>query len=469
MNYIIVSDLHIGGNTDLDIFNSQAQLASFLASLGDGPQTLIINGDFIDFLAVEPFGSFNRKAAQDKIKKIIAAAPNQEVWKAFRDFLQAHPQNGIDILLGNHDVEMVFDEVQTDLRQVMAGPDDGKRLQFLFDRLSYPRLVVGGVHVHVEHGFQYDRFNWYDHNKLIRATENNQDGANFELPVGSRLVYKVLNRLTRNHPFMPLLKPEAAAFWMLAALAPEEIFRHGGSTALIGSSTLKATLRKYLRDTQLGADDAAGPGAALTPLQAQLADMLFDEGLTDETVNDVEEFLDNGTGDERPAEGVTFAASPILRGKLFFVRRALKSLKYERDTFFDSTQRDEFEGALNKILASGAKVAVFGHSHGRKMLSLFKEDEAPGTDLLHLKRPSLLYVNTGTWANLLDFDLSLLSDDEKAQQWLDDLEAGSFQPTLIYTYARLEELPGGRGARVSLEEWRDGQTHMVEPPREISP
>src|SRR6266404_1702774 len=171
MNYIVISDLHIGGNTQLDIFRSQIQLANFLRLLRSGPTGLIINGDFIDFLAVEPFGVFSRAAAQEKIKRIVAAPPNKQVWEGFQAFLAADERNRIDILLGNHDVELVFEEVQTTLAAAMAEPERLERVRFLTDRLSYPRLIVGGVHVHVEHGFQYDPFNWYDHNKLIQATQ----------------------------------------------------------------------------------------------------------------------------------------------------------------------------------------------------------------------------------------------------------------------------------------------------------
>lgn len=460
MNYLVISDLHIGGNTELDIFRSQTQLADFLKSLGSGPTTLIINGDFIDFLAVKPFGVFGRKAAEEKIKQIVEAPPNKQVWDSFKAFLAADERNGIDILLGNHDVELVFEEVQASLEVAMSQPQKSERVRFLIDRLSYPRLVVGGVHVHVEHGFQYDPFNWYAHNELIQATQYNQDGSQFDLPVGSKLVYDVLNKVTPDHPYMPLLKPEAAAFWMLAALAPAQVLRHGGSTALIGAGTIKTTLRKYLRGPQLGPTDT-GPLDELTPLQAQLAQMLFDDRLTENTLEDLEGFMDEGTGDERPPAGVTFAGGPLLRGKLFFVRRALNSLKYQRDSFFDPAANDEFQDALNTILNQGAKIALFGHSHGRKMLSLFKEGDKWAADPLLLKRPSLVYVNTGTWANLLDFDLKVLADNEAAQQWLDDLEADKVDPTLIFTYARLEELASGKGACVSLEEWRNGQSNKI--------
>ena len=460
MNYIVISDLHIGGNTQLDIFRSQIQLAGFLKSLKGGPTALIINGDFIDFLAVAPFGVFSRAAAEEKIKQIVAAAPNKQVWEGFKTFLEADERNRIDILLGNHDVELVFEEVQTALTVAMGQPQGSERVRFMTDRLSYPRLDVGGVQVHVEHGFQYDPFNWYDHNKLIQTTQYKQDGSQFDLPVGSKLVYDVLNKVTPNHPYMPLLKPEAAAFWMLAALAPGQVLRRAGRTALIGSGTIKTALRKYLRGAQLAPDETR-PLDELTPLQAQLAQMLFDDRLTDNTLEDLEEFIDQGSGDERSSAGITFAGGPLLRGKLFFIRRALSSLKYQRDSFFDPSKSDEFHEALNTILNQGAKVALFGHSHGRKMLSLFKEEGKWAADPLLLKSPALLYLNTGTWANLLDFDLNVLANDEAAQQWLDDLEAGKVNATLIFTYAQLEELGSAQGVRVSLKEWRDGESHVI--------
>ncbi len=460
MNYIVISDLHIGGNTHLDIFRSQIQLADFLKSLKSGPTGLIINGDFVDFLAVKPFGVFSRTAAEEKIKQIVAAPPNKAVWEGFQTFLAAHERNHIHILLGNHDVELVFEEVQMHLTAAMSQPQHAERVRFLIDRLSYPRLLIGGVHVHLEHGFQYDRFNWYDHNKLIQATQYQQDGSGFDLPVGSKLVYEVLNKVTPEHPYMPLLKPEAAAFWMLAALAPGQILRRGARTALIGGGALMIVLRKYLRGAQLGPDEA-GPLDELTPLQAQLAQMLFDDHLTGDTLNDLDEFINEGTGDERSAAGTTFVGGPPLRGKLFFVRRALRSLKYQRDSFFDPSKSDEFQDALNTILNQGAKVALFGHSHGRKMLSLYKQGSTWAADPLLLKAPSLLYLNTGTWANLLDFDLEVLANDEAAQRWLDDLEAGKVNPTLILTYARLEELDSKQGVRASLEEWCDGHARVI--------
>jgi UDP-2,3-diacylglucosamine pyrophosphatase LpxH len=462
MDYIIISDLHIGGNSELDIFHSQHQLSDFLTSFGSKPITLVINGDFIDFLAVRPFGIFSRDAAKQKIKTIIDAAPNQPLWAAFRSFLGANQQSRIDILLGNHDVEMVFEEVQEALLNTMAVDEtesERERIQFKTDRLSHPKIEVGGVQVHIEHGFQYDLFNWYNHNKLIDATSFKKDGTLFELPIGSQLVYAVLNKLTPKHPFIPLLKPETAAFWLMAALAPQEIFRFLRKVPGMSKDMIINSMRKGVRGHQLGIKDSSA-GLEESALQAQLVNMLLkDKSLSPATLPEVVEFLNNGTGKETASSKASFGFNPILRGKLFLIRRGLNTLKHERDAFFDTSQGDNFKKALGDTLELNAKVAVFGHSHGRKMLYLPKDDDP---------QRKLLYLNTGTWADLLDFDMSLLSTNAALVKWLEQLEKGKHTPTLVYTYAHLEELPGGSGARVSLKEWPGGKD-LDGSPQEVFP
>jgi UDP-2,3-diacylglucosamine pyrophosphatase LpxH len=461
MSYIIISDLHIGGDTNLDIFHSQDHLASFLRSLGSEPLTLVINGDFIDFLAVKPFGKFSRDSAKKKIAAIITATSNKDLWAAFRSLLGAHKQNRIDILLGNHDVELVFEEVQEAMRKVMAAPGEGDRIRFITDRLSHPDIKVGNVPIHIEHGFQYDLFNWYDHNKLILSTMYKKPGTSFKLPLGSKLVYEVLNELTPDHAFIPLLKPMAAVFWLMVALAPGKVLRKGLLLPEYAGEALTSMLRKRRAGIKFGGGRQLARATLETRvLELQLVNMLYDENLDDDALTEIEEFLTKGTGKEKPSARTAFALNLRLKGKLRLIRRALKSMKYEQETFFDATQRDEFEGALNKILDLGAKVAILGHSHGKKMLRLPKPDDP---------QRELLYLNTGTWADLLDYDLAEIATDDGLQTWMDKMEKKQFQPTLIFTFVRLQELPNGRGVKVSLEEWRDHQMNLVEPPQDVLP
>lgn len=77
MNHIILGDLHAGGGTNLDIFHAQSPPSDFLKSLGDEPRTVIVSGDFIDFIAVKPYAVFNRQAVRQKIERIHSAGGNR--------------------------------------------------------------------------------------------------------------------------------------------------------------------------------------------------------------------------------------------------------------------------------------------------------------------------------------------------------------------------------------------------------
>lgn len=454
MNYSVISDLHIGGDTKLDIFHSQEQLAGFLKSFGDEALTLIINGDFIDFLAVEPFGEFSRDAAQQKIHSIIEAESNKVLWEGFRAFLDANTRNRIDIMLGNHDVELSFQEVQDALCAVMAKASDGDRIQFIVDRVSHQHVNVGNVSIHIEHGFQYDPYNWYDQDKLRKATLYKDSQAVFDLPVGSQLVYKALNKLTPDHPFIPLLKPETAAIYILLALAPREVSQYLGLMSGVFGKQFFNKLRMRLRGQQFAVREPINPEAGSAALNPQLTNMFVDQSLDEATLDEIEGFI-NTDGDVAPATQIApsygILSKGVAKAKLYLLRKGLEGLKLQRDTFFDVTEADDFNRALNGILDIGAKVAIMGHSHGRKMRELPSDDN----------KRKLLYINTGTWADLLDFELSELETDEALSQWLTKLEHKQIAPTLIFTGARLTELSGGKGVRVSLEEWKDGQSRVI--------
>jgi UDP-2,3-diacylglucosamine pyrophosphatase LpxH len=457
MNYVIISDLHIGADTSLDIFHSHGELASFLNTLGKSPTKLIINGDFIDFLAVPPFDQFNRTVAQEKIREIINASSNQILWLAFQSFLQANEQNRIDVLLGNHDVELVFEEVQVALRNVMVADETQQKhdlIWFCKDRLSHPQDKMGGVPIHIEHGFQYDPFNWYDREKLVLSASYGKDGSTFELPIGSRLVYRTLNKLTPHHPFIPILKPEPAVFWLLAALSLRAVKEFLKPLPAITIDTLITKTRKWRRGAQLKLQTVPASDVELIQeLQLQLTEMLRDENVSELDFKDIQEYLKYGTGAEPLSIDDKLAFNPLMKGRLLLLRLTLKWLKKERDSFFNPKTADSFKDGLQNILSHGAKVAILGHSHSNKMHEIEDPDD-----------PSrkLLYLNTGTWADLLNYDPVILTDNDKLQEWFDALKKKQFTPTPSYTFACIEELEGGRGARISLERWSNGQAEIID-------
>ena len=454
MQYIVISDLHIGVENSLAIFHAQKSLADFLRVIGDEPTTLVINGDFVDFLAVispeapQEFARFDRTTAQKKVAAIIAAPDNHNfLWPGFRAFLAHNTANRIDVLLGNHDVELVFDEVQTALQSVMASSGEAERVRFRCSAVSLPGLEVGGVSIRLEHGFQYDPYNWYELSDLLNATQNGQNGADFVLPYGSSFVYDVLNELTPKHPFLPLLKPEPGVFWIMLALNPEDTRQLTAGGAGMQVDSLVKRLRMWLGDiktqyTTLEVDRFAGRDAAGDQLM-NAPGLRRQKGLW----GNIRDFL---------ADAPSATAAAKRQGQLALLRSRLEKLRADRDAFFDfaNAQGDDFQRGYDDMIEQGYQVAVLGHSHARKLKWLNTPDETA----------RLLYVNTGTWADLLDFDITQLQTDGALERWLQQLDAKQFTPTRIFTFARLTERAGGRGALVSLENWDGQRANLVQPP-----
>ena len=110
---------------------------------------LIINGDFLDFLAEEVSSiSRHRSFAADQSEVIATfntiAERDAKVFDALRAVLACGAS--ITILLGNHDVELSLPAVRKQLR-MRLGAQGGDRFQFIYDGEAY---VIGEILI--EHG-----------------------------------------------------------------------------------------------------------------------------------------------------------------------------------------------------------------------------------------------------------------------------------------------------------------------------
>ena len=74
----------IGGITQLVIFRSQVQLANFLKSVKSGPTGLIINGDLIDFLAVNLLAYLIAKRPKKRSIRLSPRRPTTSVGRLSR-------------------------------------------------------------------------------------------------------------------------------------------------------------------------------------------------------------------------------------------------------------------------------------------------------------------------------------------------------------------------------------------------
>jgi UDP-2,3-diacylglucosamine pyrophosphatase LpxH len=194
-DYLVVSDLHLRGgfsNPTAGLYHFDEEFADFLRyyrlhRASQRPWQLIIGGDFIEFLYVtdrpDPNAPLLRGAtiSESEIRYGASTEAQKARWKLDTILRRSHPQlllalarfvaegNYIQILRGNHDVEIFWPEVQEHLRRLIAEhhPDDVSYMamkQTVAQRVQFPDwfVYVPGL-LYVEHGCQYDEFCCFQH------------------------------------------------------------------------------------------------------------------------------------------------------------------------------------------------------------------------------------------------------------------------------------------------------------------
>lgn len=287
----IVSDLHVGGAYAPDPSTGErgfrcctnvAKLAEFVAAVDERSRTsgadveLLINGDFIDFLAeVKEDGAFSafRMDPGEAVRvfdQIVAR--DQVLFDALRRLLEGGAT--LTLLLGNHDIELSFPAVRSRLEEVL-GASGHTRFRFLYDGEA---LVIGDALI--EHGNRYDPWNQVDHDQLrrLRSLQSRRQSppADFDFvpPAGSRLVAAVMNPVKQDYPFVDLLKPEQETMIpILLALEPDARAHIRELLPLVAATTSRGVSKKdAAMPAQLGnisAVTAAEPDeAAFSPFAA---------------------------------------------------------------------------------------------------------------------------------------------------------------------------------------------------------
>jgi UDP-2,3-diacylglucosamine pyrophosphatase LpxH len=146
---VFVSDTHIGGDADRDVFESQDELASLFEALDahGGPVELVLAGDFFDFLRISHVGEGATRASAT-----IEQPEYRALFAALRRFA-AGEGHTVTYLPGNHDAEAWWNpEIQADLRD--AGLVHGFALSYAVSFASEPSRTI-----YCEHGNQFDPTN----------------------------------------------------------------------------------------------------------------------------------------------------------------------------------------------------------------------------------------------------------------------------------------------------------------------
>ncbi len=123
----IISDLHLCDGSAVEDFRAEDEraLVSFLFRLSrSSPTTLIINGDFIDFVQIQPKprmwlnASLDANEAESLEKLDAAIQAHGPVFDALGRFVAAGHQ--LRLHWGNHDIDLVWPQVQARIRDRIA-------------------------------------------------------------------------------------------------------------------------------------------------------------------------------------------------------------------------------------------------------------------------------------------------------------------------------------------------------------
>lgn len=254
---VVVSDLHLSAGYDArtgafdrneDFFYDGA-FARFLASLRERAQRedrrwrLLILGDLFDFLQVDLPGQADPLDTGDSItlaKLRAIARGHPRFFAALGAWVAAG--FGLDVLPGNHDVEMVRPSSQRQFVELVAqaggGPAAAERTRF------HPWIFYLPGLLYAEHGHQYDDVNSF-RTQLWPFVD--AAGERVDAPLGSYFVAYLFNRIEAIDPFADNVKPATAYLsWALQDHPVRALATLGYHLAL---------LVRVLRDSR---DDHAG-------------------------------------------------------------------------------------------------------------------------------------------------------------------------------------------------------------------
>ena len=451
---------------------------------------LVIAGDVVDFLAEEPMSAFtaDEAAACAKLQHALDSSP--EVWPALRDFVRAG--GAVTMLLGNHDIELSLGAVRQLLLRTL-GPG---RVELIYDNQG---LALGDVLI--EHGNRYDPWNCVPHSSLreLRSHMSRREELSKFTPLpGSRLVIDVMNDVKQTSKFVDLCKPEIpAAIPLLLGLQPSILNSAVDIAVLLWKSKELSfrpssgapTNRDYVSHNGPANDDWIGEArrqvandelaAALGIPAARLADCLLDavSELERREASDlpgqepkaaqpqVDRSLASYTTSNRvdkPAEPgiwsriagtfdnwmdfltagkhiVAAARTDNLEAKLPHLLTALRALaRSQREELDINHEKENYLRPARHAVSRGFSVVIYGHTHMAKRVPIAAKAE-DGTET-----PGL-YLNTGTWADLLWLPPELAGmDDSRALAALRHLcvdrgnDPDSVLRRRLLTYARIE-------------------------------
>ena len=205
---LVISDLHLGAGlyikgrfNPLEDFHYDRELVDFLQYYASDKipykkKTLVINGDFLDFLAVPFVNIFDDEfwtehAADKKLQKIIDA--HGEVFEALKEFNLLHE---VIYVIGNHDLEMVYPVCQEKFKAQIG------ECKFVSPTTEVFFPVEG---VAISHGHHFELAHQFDDQKDLYRDFSNC--LRMRPPWGSLYVTHIINKYKRERAHINAVRP----------------------------------------------------------------------------------------------------------------------------------------------------------------------------------------------------------------------------------------------------------------------
>jgi UDP-2,3-diacylglucosamine pyrophosphatase LpxH len=395
----VISDLHLGGapagngkpSFQMCSPEGRGRLAEFIRYVADQKATadreihLIINGDIVDFLAEEQFVAFTAsdQLAREKLDHVLSTTV--EVWESLKAFVKTGSR--LTLLLGNHDIELSLPSPRRLLLQELGAG----RVEFIYDNQAY---VEGPVLI--EHGNRYDSWNIVSHDALreIRSVlSRGEPSVTFEGPAGSHLVVNVMNRIKARYPFVDLLKPEDAGLLpFLAVLEPSAMKE---VTKIIPLWRKQSQVRFNAQGIPTDLANIASSTLERDQEMIQLAWKLA-QG------SDAANVADAGVFERMKSILELWQLARSQDDKSVQLKRLYEALRARSastwQTFDVNREAEQYIKPSKAAAQRGFKVVIFGHTHLVKRVLLNDQ--------------GAVYLNTGTWADLMAVPEAVLSGDE---------------------------------------------------------
>lgn len=454
-----ISDIHLGGRGDFQIFNNGPRLAAFIDRLSTtdlGQKVaLVLNGDVIDSLAEDDieYVALTEAQAESMMNRILDDPAFAPVWQALANFVAVATRHLV-FVAGNHDIELDLPIVQRILRNHLTGGSHAANARITFaTRGAGYRCYVGEARVFFSHGNELDAANRVDNEKLAQLGLAQNAGRTVEPSewrpnVGTRLVVDVMNDVKREYPFVDLLKPQGgSAFAVLMMLGR-------GSIDYLEWSDLRGGLTSVVRSRQAGGrllnldpiddltqmdDPELGPEVELVDLLGPRTRRLVlgsdRDASEDSMLLDADRLVSDAGVDRYSASGVNvsgedFAESPETLGQkwdavrtfgkgLFrslsdkqeALRMALLDMKDQEERFgVDAIHDDDRMSRWLRERHVDAHFVIAGHSHKARSIPIVPSRTA--------------YLNSGTWIRLLSIGDEALTEANFESLW-DALTTGS--------------------------------------------